>query len=198
MSRHGKIARLPRGLREELSRRLHAGQEGEPLLAWLNPLPELQTLLKEEFAGVPISKQNLSEWRKGGFVEWEFKGDCLWEARETAAESREVDAVTDGWRVALGPGIAAGIATVPAIAVPGEMRDGGGCLPGVSPHGGPNCQMAAVESGEPGGLYCAHRRAHPAVSGLRGNEASEKRKAGKRKRHDKRGMPQKNTREHKR
>ena len=96
MSRHGKIARLPRGIREELNRRLHAGQEGDPLLAWLNPLPEVQTLLKEEFAGVPISKQNLSEWRKGGFVEWEFKGDCLWEARETAAESREVDAVTEG------------------------------------------------------------------------------------------------------
>jgi len=36
MSRNGKIARLPRWIREELNRRLQRGQQGDSLLAELN------------------------------------------------------------------------------------------------------------------------------------------------------------------
>jgi len=70
MSRNGKIATLPRAVREQINVRLDDGEEADPLLDWLNQLPEVQKLMKENFAGVPISKQNLSEWRQGGFREF--------------------------------------------------------------------------------------------------------------------------------
>ena len=69
-ARRGKIARLPEALRRELNERLREGEEGEPLLAWLNGLPEVQAILNDHFDGKAISKQNLSEWRMGGYQEW--------------------------------------------------------------------------------------------------------------------------------
>jgi len=39
MTRTGKITRLPHDLREALNRRLHDGEPGGPLLAWLNAQP---------------------------------------------------------------------------------------------------------------------------------------------------------------
>jgi hypothetical protein len=65
--RTGKIARLPLALRRELNRRLRDGQPGGKLLEWLNGLPEVQSVMAAEFQGVPIGKQNLSRWRKGGY-----------------------------------------------------------------------------------------------------------------------------------
>jgi len=69
-TRHGKIARLPLTLREELNRRLQNGELSPALLPWLNQLPEVQALLAQFFAGQPISCQNLSEWRLGGYRDW--------------------------------------------------------------------------------------------------------------------------------
>jgi hypothetical protein len=80
MSRHGKIARLPRLLRDELNQRLDDGQEGDQILDWINSLPQTQALLLEHFQGVPISKQNLSQWRQGGFAEWLLRRDLQAEA----------------------------------------------------------------------------------------------------------------------
>jgi hypothetical protein len=65
--RTGKIARLPLAVRKELNRRLRDGQAGGPLLDWLNGLPEVQSILATEFQGRPIQKQNLSQWRMGGY-----------------------------------------------------------------------------------------------------------------------------------
>jgi hypothetical protein len=73
MTRNGKIARLPYDIREELNRRLRDGKSGPALLKWLNGEPECQKVLDEEFEGRPISKQNLSEWKQGGYKEWERK-----------------------------------------------------------------------------------------------------------------------------
>jgi hypothetical protein len=69
-TRHGKIARLPLTLREELNCRMQNGQLSPALLPWLNQLPEVQSLLAQSFAGRPISRQNLSEWRLGGYRDW--------------------------------------------------------------------------------------------------------------------------------
>jgi hypothetical protein len=69
-TRNGKIARLPRGIREQLNLKLDDGMEAEPLLAWVNELPETQKLVAEQFAGKPINPQNLSEWRQGGHQDW--------------------------------------------------------------------------------------------------------------------------------
>jgi hypothetical protein len=71
MTRTGKIARLPRNVREELNRRLGDGEEGKRLVAWLNSRPEVQSILALDFGGRPINEQNLSEWKHGGFE------DCL-------------------------------------------------------------------------------------------------------------------------
>ena len=68
----GKIACLPKAIREQLNRRLDDGERGPKVLAWLNALPEVRTVLKDSrFRGQPITEQNLSNWRLGGFVRWQ-------------------------------------------------------------------------------------------------------------------------------
>jgi hypothetical protein len=69
-TRNGKIARLPRAIRDQLNQRLDDGDDGQALVHWLNTLPEVQKCLAEHFAGRPISEQNLSEWKAGGFQQW--------------------------------------------------------------------------------------------------------------------------------
>ena len=66
----GKIGRLKSEIREALSRRLEDGERGVEILNWLNGLPDVRRVLKEQFGGRPISKQNLSQWRNSGHVEW--------------------------------------------------------------------------------------------------------------------------------
>jgi len=96
MARNGKIARLPREIRDGLNRRLQNGEQGAPLLAWLNSLPEVQAVLVRDFGGIAISKQNLSEWRAGGFAEWQARQETLDQARELAADAHEITAATHG------------------------------------------------------------------------------------------------------
>src|SRR5882724_1373591 len=69
-TRIGKIAQLPKTIREELNRRLEDGQQGPELLPWLNELPVTKNLLNKQFGGKPISKFNLSDWRHGGYHDW--------------------------------------------------------------------------------------------------------------------------------
>ena len=45
ISRHGKIARLPFGIREQLNVRLYDGATAASLVPWLNSLPAVQPLL---------------------------------------------------------------------------------------------------------------------------------------------------------
>lgn len=96
MARNGKIARLPRDIREELNHHLQDNEPGGTLLPWLNALPAVQAVLAREFGGVPVSKQNLSEWRTAGFVEWQARQETLAQARELAADATELAAATDG------------------------------------------------------------------------------------------------------
>ncbi len=96
MARNGKIARLPRDIREELNRRLADGEPGGPLLVWLNALPAVAAVLTREFGGSVISKQNLCEWRAGGFAEWQAQQETLSQARELAADATELVAATEG------------------------------------------------------------------------------------------------------
>ncbi len=39
-------------------------------MKWLNELPPVKEVLREEFNGRPISEQNLSQWREGGYLDW--------------------------------------------------------------------------------------------------------------------------------
>lgn len=96
MTRKGKIARLPRQIRDALNLRLEDNQTGPALLDWLNSLPDVQAVLAREFDGHPITKQNLSEWRTGGFAEWQSRQEALADARELAADAEELTAATAG------------------------------------------------------------------------------------------------------
>jgi hypothetical protein len=70
-TRRGKIARLPRAIRETLNRRLSDGEMAHSLLIWLNAQPEVQSILTQQFEGRPITEQNLSEWRHSGYLDWQ-------------------------------------------------------------------------------------------------------------------------------
>lgn len=93
MARCGKIARLPRTIREELNRRLDNGEQGTRLLEWLNELPEVKAVLEKEFEGRPISHCNLTEWRKGGFVEWRERQETLALTRKFMTDGSKFEAV---------------------------------------------------------------------------------------------------------
>jgi hypothetical protein len=96
MTRKGKIARLPREIRDDLNRRMAESEDGGALLRWLNELPAVKEMLAREFDGNAVTKHNLYEWRIGGFTEWQARQDMLEQTRELAADAREVNAVTDG------------------------------------------------------------------------------------------------------
>ncbi len=93
--RNGKIAKLPYPVREELNLRMENGEDGAQLLEWLNGLPEVQESLKDNFGGVPISKQNLCEWRQGGFREWQIRQELISQACELSDCGRDMDEVVD-------------------------------------------------------------------------------------------------------
>jgi len=80
-TRHGKIARLPHDVREELNVRLERSEPSPPLLAWLNALPVVREFVQREFGGEPVSKHNLSRWRLGGFQDWLTRRDFFADAR---------------------------------------------------------------------------------------------------------------------
>ena len=56
---------------------------------WLNALPVVSALLARDFDGSPVSKQNLCEWRAGGFAEWQARQETLDQARELAADAEK-------------------------------------------------------------------------------------------------------------
>ena len=90
MTRIGKIARLPRALREQINHRLEEGEPGVDIVAWLNALPEVQAVLQAEFAGRPIKEQNLSEWKQGGYRDWQKHQEALALACEFSAHAAEL------------------------------------------------------------------------------------------------------------
>ena len=101
-SRNGKIARLPADLRHQLNRRLADAEPGDSLLNWLNALPEVQAILATQFHGAPISKQNLSEWRAGGFLAWQIREEFRAETQDLIADAAQLAQVTttgDGTRL---------------------------------------------------------------------------------------------------
>lgn len=95
-ARRGKIARLPLRIRTELNRRIRDGQPGSIILDWLNDLPEVTTILADQFEAVPVSAQNLSEWRDGGYTEWLDHQDKTERIRSLAKLSMDLAAAAGG------------------------------------------------------------------------------------------------------
>ncbi len=91
VTRTGKIARLPRAVREEINRRLADGEQGKRLVAWLNALPDARAVLAAEFGGRPIREQNLSEWKRGGYRDWLAQQEAIDATRQLREEATEAD-----------------------------------------------------------------------------------------------------------
>ena len=89
MTRIGKIARLPKEIRQKLNERLREGETAKRLVAWLNRLPEVQAIVASAFGGVPIREQNISEWRKGGYTDWKQRRAAIEVAVHLAKEAAQ-------------------------------------------------------------------------------------------------------------
>ena len=92
LTRNGKIARLPRAIRQQLNRRLQDGEPGKKLVAWLNALPAVRAVVATEFGGKPIREQNLSEWKQGGYRDWIAQEEALVVAGRLGEDAVEWDA----------------------------------------------------------------------------------------------------------
>jgi len=105
--RKGKIGRLPVVIRNEINRRLFENEGGAKILTWLNAQPDVLRVLDESFGEEPVTPQNLSEWRKGGYRDW-------------LRRQEEVDRLRDLSDYALKLGAAAG----------GSIADGSAAIAG--------------------------------------------------------------------
>jgi hypothetical protein len=91
MTRKSKIARLPREIRDQLNRRLDEGEVQANLVEWLNSLQEVHAVLHAEFGDRPLTEQNLSEWKQGGFRDWLFQQEAIELVRQMDAEADELN-----------------------------------------------------------------------------------------------------------
>lgn len=117
MTRTGKIARLPKAVREKLNRRLDDGEPGKQLVVWLNGLSDVQDVLEVEFGSRPITEQNLSEWKKGGYEEWRKAQEAVDFATALSEEAQGVEEAADG------PAIIDRVASIASVMLGRILRD---------------------------------------------------------------------------
>ena len=106
ITRKGKIARLPAAIRESLNHLLFNGARGPKIITWLHSQEEVLRVLDEE-GEEPITAQNLSEWRKGGYAEWLARRERVEEIKILSAYAAELAeaagaSVSDGAAAILG------------------------------------------------------------------------------------------------
>jgi hypothetical protein len=99
MTHNGKIARLPRNIRDELNHRLENGEAARVILPWLNALPAVQAVLAAGFRVSLINEQNLSNWRKGGHRDWLKQQERRNLVREMTENAKELAKEADGVEV---------------------------------------------------------------------------------------------------
>src|ERR1700677_5022510 len=90
-TRIGKIGRLSKDRRQELGQRIEDGQPGTEIVQWLNGQPDVQKILNEQFAGRPISEQNLSDWKQSGHAEWLRREEAREDARRITEQADDLD-----------------------------------------------------------------------------------------------------------
>jgi hypothetical protein len=81
----GKIGRCPPHIRDEVNRRLLNGEPASKILPWLNSQEVVLRVLDEHFGEEPVTPQNLSEWRKGGYAAWLKRRERLANLKELSA-----------------------------------------------------------------------------------------------------------------
>jgi protein-tyrosine-phosphatase len=70
MTRVGKIARLPKEVRDEVNRRIEEGHEAKQIILWLNSLEDVKRIMAKMFGGEEVTDSNLSNWKSGGYKDW--------------------------------------------------------------------------------------------------------------------------------
>src|SRR5208337_1565805 len=63
---------------------------------WLNALPEVIAVLAAEFDGQPINEVNLTNWKLGGYRDWEAQQEALEAVRRFGADSAELTQAAGG------------------------------------------------------------------------------------------------------
>ena len=96
ITRNGKIAHLPHSIRTQINQRLHDGETGVSLVEWLNSLPEVRAVLAANFHGRPISEQNISEWKAGGYEDWLEQQEVLASVQHTLDDAAQLKATVPG------------------------------------------------------------------------------------------------------
>ena len=96
MTRNGKIAQLPRDIRNQLNRRLQDGEPGTRLVEWLNSLPEVQTAQSPKSGENLLNEQDLSEWEQGGYRDWLAQQAALEQVRQLSADVAELKQAGEG------------------------------------------------------------------------------------------------------
>lgn len=125
-TRNGKIGRLPKAIRQELNRRLDDGEPGKQLVGWLNGRAEVREVLEEQFGGRAVNEQNLSEWKQGGYRDWQRHQETCERVRCLAEQAEDLEAETEHVAVSdrLATRLAAELATVAENLI-GESADAG-------------------------------------------------------------------------
>ena len=93
--RNGKIARLPKSIRDQLGTQIEDGWSGQKSVAWLNEQQNVKSVLKEYFHGRDITEQNLSEWKAGGHQEWLRRQEAVDLVRSLKEHARDLEEGTD-------------------------------------------------------------------------------------------------------
>lgn len=87
---------MPVAIRNEVNRRLFENEGGSKILTWLNAQPEVLRILDEYFGEEPVTPQNLSEWRKGGFQDWLKRQEQIEQVKELAEFSMKLGQAAGG------------------------------------------------------------------------------------------------------
>jgi hypothetical protein len=95
-ARNGKIAKLPRPIRDQINRCFDSGQSAVSIADHLNKLPEVKAMLEAHFEGRPIKPQNLCEWKAGGYRDWQMRQELLLKQSELAADAQEMGQIANG------------------------------------------------------------------------------------------------------
>ena len=74
-----------------MNRRLDQGETGKSLVQWLNSLPKVQAVLKDQFGGRRINEPNLSQWKARGYRYWQLRRETLAQAREMSGTADELN-----------------------------------------------------------------------------------------------------------
>jgi hypothetical protein len=96
MTRNGKIARLPATIREQINHRIENGHSGRDIVVWLNSLDEVKTALTPHFDNLEITDGNFSEWKLGGYRDWEARQWALAESQRVVEEAKEISEAGQG------------------------------------------------------------------------------------------------------